>query len=517
MKNKQLTYSEDARAQLKSGVDKLAKAVKVTLGAKGRTVGFTGGDGLPHPTKDGVTVAKQVYLSHPVEDMGAQMVKEAAAKTAYETGDSTTTSTVLAQSMVERGFDYINQGANPMDIKRGMEKAVSEIAQRIKEEATPVSTTDQIRNVATISANNDIELGTLIADTVDEVGKDGTVALDYSNTSETHVKITEGYQFDMGYITPQFVNNTRNLTAEYENPVIWLTDKKILAIEELRNVITYCAENGSPLLIVSEGIEGQALPAIVVNTLQGKVQIVGVNLPPVGAGDVAEDLAAGTGATLISDNLGMKLEDTKPSHLGRADRVIVTANSTSIIGGKGKGINSRIEDVQTQLGKEENRSKQDILRKRISRLKGKAATLYIGAATEVERKEKKDRIDDALASTRSAIEEGVVAGGGLTMFKLSEETSTTDKDLFKGKDVVYNSLLSPINSILENAGVSVVDILSEISKNGFSKLYDVKEDKFVDVEGTTILDSAKSIRVALENAASVSSMILTTECVITNN
>jgi chaperonin GroEL len=519
-----ISFDSNARTKLKSGIDQLANAVKVTLGPKGRNVVIQKSFGAPVITKDGVTVAKEIELEDAVENMGAQMVKEVASKTADAAGDGTTTATVLAQAMVNAGMKYVTAGANPMDLKRGIDKAVHTVIADLKGQSEVVgSDFNKIKQVASISANNDEEIGSLIADAMKRVTKDGVITVEEAKGTDTYVDEVIGMQFDRGYLSPYFITNTENMTTEYENPLILIHDKKISNVQEIIPVLEKAVQTGRPLLIIAEDVDSQALGTLVVNRLRAGLKIVAVKAP--GFGDrrkaMLEDIAILTGGTVISDEQGYKLENAELSHLGQAEKITVDKDNTTIVNGKGKkaDINARITQIKAQIDTTTSDYDREKLQERLAKLAGGVAVLYVGAATEVEMKEKKDRVDDALHATRAAVEEGIVAGGGVALVRAIhslEKLTGANEDENLGILIVKKALESPLRTIAENAGVDGSVVLQEVLKAKGAKGYNARTDEYEDLKKAGVIDPTKVTRIALENAGSIASMVLTTECVISD-
>lgn len=519
-----VSFDSEARAKLKSGIDQLANAVKVTLGPKGRNVVIQKSFGAPIITKDGVTVAKEIELEDAVENMGAQMVKEVASKTADAAGDGTTTATVLAQAMVNAGMKYVTAGANPMDLKRGIDKAVSTVIADLKSQSEVVgSDFGKIKQVASISANNDDEIGSLIADAMKRVTKDGVITVEEAKGTDTYVDEVIGMQFDRGYLSPYFITNTENMTTEYDNPLILIHDKKISNVQEIVPILEKAVQTGRPLLIIAEDVDSQALGTLVVNRLRAGLKIVAVKAP--GFGDrrkaMLEDIAILTGGVVISDEKGYKLENATLEELGQAEKITVDKDNTTIVNGKGQqaDINSRIGQIKAQIETTTSDYDKEKLQERLAKLAGGVAVLYVGAATEVEMKEKKDRVDDALHATRAAVEEGIVAGGGVALVRAI--SSLTDlkganEDENLGILIVKKALESPLRTIAENAGVDGSVVLQAVANAKGANGYNARTDQYEDLKKAGVIDPTKVTRVALENAGSIASMVLTTECVISD-
>ncbi len=519
-----ISFDSEARVKLKSGIDQLANAVKVTLGPKGRNVVIQKSFGAPSITKDGVTVAKEIELEDAIENMGAQMVKEVASKTADAAGDGTTTATVLAQAMVNAGLKYVTAGANPMDLKRGIDKAVATVIDDLKKQSEVVgSDFNKIKQVATVSANNDEEIGTLIADAMKRVSKDGVITVEEAKGTDTYVEEVIGMQFDRGYLSPYFITNTENMTTEYENPLILIHDKKISNVQEIVPILEKAVQTGRPLLIIAEDVDSQALGTLVVNRLRAGLKIVAVKAP--GFGDrrkaMLEDIAILTNGTVISEEKGYKLENATIDELGQAEKISIDKDNTTIVNGKGKkaDINARINQIKAQIETTTSDYDKEKLQERLAKLAGGVAVLYVGAATEVEMKEKKDRVDDALHATRAAVEEGIVPGGGVALvrsIKALDALVGTNEDENLGIQIVKKSLESPLRTIAENAGVDGSVVFQEVFKAKGANGYNARSDKYEDLKKSGVIDPTKVARVAIENAGSIASMVLTTECVISD-
>ena len=519
---KDIKFDIDARDGLKRGVDALANAVKVTLGPKGRNVIISKAFGAPTVTKDGVSVAKEVELEDELENMGAQMVKEVASKTNDLAGDGTTTATVLAQAIVKEGLKNVAAGANPMDLKRGIDKAVGAITTDLEKQAQKVDdTSDKIEQVASISANNDKAIGELIATAFGKVGKEGVITVEEAKGTDTYVDVVEGMQFDRGYLSPYFVTDADKMIADLENPYILLFDKKISNLQEILPILEPVAQSGRPLLIIAEDVEGQALATLVVNKLRGGLKIAAVKAP--GFGDrrkaMLEDIAILTGGTVISEERGFSLENATLDLLGTAEIVTIDKDNTTIVNGNGdgEGIKARVNQIKAQIETTTSDYDKEKLQERLAKLAGGVAVLYVGAPSEVEMKEKKDRVDDALHATRAAVEEGIVAGGGVALVRAKKtlETIATDNlDETTGVKIVNRAIESPLRTIVENAGGEGSVVINKVleGKKGFG--YDAKSEQYVDMLEAGIIDPKKVTRVALENAASVAGMILTTECAL---
>jgi chaperonin GroEL len=520
--SKQIEFNSDARAKLKAGVDALANAVKTTLGPKGRNVVIGKKFGAPHITKDGVTVAKEIELKDPVENMGAQMVKEVASKTADIAGDGTTTATVLAQALVTAGLKNVTAGANPIDLKRGIDKAVGHVVRELKNISQEVgSNTDKIKQVATISANNDEMIGSLIAEAMKVVGNDGVITVEEAKGTETEVKTVEGMQFDRGYLSPYFVTNQEKMTTEMDSPYILLVDKKISSMKELLPVLEPVVQSGQGLLIIAEDLDGDALGTLVVNRIRGALKIAAVKAPGFGEKrkEMLQDLAVLTGATVISEDMGLSLSDANMSHLGSAEKIEITKDKTTIINGNGETqlIHDRVSQIRTQIDQATSDYEKEKLQERLAKLAGGVAVLYIGAPTETEMKEKKDRVDDALAATRAAVEEGIVPGGGVALIRCIaalDDVNTLNEDEKLGVAIVRKSLESPLYQIVANAGDNSDMIVHFVKTNTGAYGYNARTGEFGDMLEMGIIDPTKVTRTAIENAASIASMLLMTECVI---
>jgi len=519
---KEISFSLDARNKLKSGVDKLANAVKTTLGPKGRNVVIQKSFGAPTITKDGVTVAKEIELEDPVENMGAQMVKEVASKTADIAGDGTTTATVLAQNMIQIGMKNVTAGANPMDLKRGIDKAVAKVVENLITQSERIENDlEKVKQVAAISANNDNEIGELIADAMKRVTKDGVITVEESKGTDTYVDEVIGMQFDRGYLSPYFVTNTETMVASYEDPLILIHDKKISNMQEILPILEQAVETGKPLLIIAEDIDSQALGVLVVNRLRAQLKVVAVKAP--GFGDrrkaMLEDIAILTGGTVISEEKGFKLENTQLEHLGTAEKIEVDKDNTIIVNGKGEAdqIDARISQIKQQIETTTSEYDKEKLQERLAKLAGGVAVLYVGAATEVEMKEKKYRVDDALHATRAAVEEGIVPGGGVALVRAIESIENLEaenEDEKIGIQIVRNALEAPIRAIANNAGVEGSVVLQRVLDSKGAEGYNARTDQYTDLKKAGVIDPTKVTRIALENAASIAGMILTTEVVI---
>ncbi|WP_419212681.1 chaperonin GroEL [Maribacter sp. X9] len=521
---KDIRFDIDARDGLKRGVDALANAVKVTLGPKGRNVIISKSFGAPQVTKDGVTVAKEIELADPLENMGAQMVKEVASKTNDLAGDGTTTATVLAQAIVKEGLKNVAAGANPMDLKRGIDKAVEAIVADLAKQAKKVGdSSEKIKQVASISANNDETIGELIAQAFGKVGKEGVITVEEAKGTDTYVDVVEGMQFDRGYLSPYFVTDSEKMVTQLENPYILLFDKKISSMKDLLPVLEPVAQSGKPLLIIAEDVDGEALATLVVNKLRGSLKIAAVKAP--GFGDrrkaMLEDIAILTGGTVISEERGFSLDNTTLDMLGTCEKVSIDKDNTTIVNGGGvaKDIKTRVNQIKSQIETTTSDYDKEKLQERLAKLAGGVAVLYVGAASEVEMKEKKDRVDDALHATRAAVEEGIVAGGGVALVRAKSvlsKVATENEDEATGLQIVARAIEAPLRTIVSNAGGEGSVVIAKILEGKGDYGYDAKSEKYVDMMKAGIIDPAKVTRVALENAASVSGMILTTECALTD-
>jgi len=518
---KEITFDTAARDRIKKGVDKLANAVKVTLGPKGRNVILDKKFGAPTVTKDGVSVAKEIELKDPIENMGAQLVKEVASKTADAAGDGTTTATVLAQSIYAHGIKNVAAGANPMDLKRGIDKAVEAVVDHLRKQSKDIKGSKEITQVATISSNNDATIGKMIADAMEKVGKDGVITVEEAKGTETEVKTVEGMQFDRGYLSPYFVTNTEKMEADLESPYILIYDKKISSMKELLPVLEATAQTGKPLLIIAEEVEGEALATLVVNKIRGALRVAAVKAP--GFGDrrkaMLEDIATLTGGQLISEERGNKLEDTKIEMLGRAEKINIDKDNTTIINGAGKKgeINARINQIKEQISATTSDYDKEKLQERLAKLSGGVAILYIGAATEVEMKEKKDRVDDALHATRAAVQEGVIPGGGVAYIRAIDALKNLvgdNEDQATGVNIIRLALESPLRTIAENAGQEGSVVVNKVRDGKKDMGYNARDNKYEDFFAAGIIDPTKVSRLALENAASIAGLLLTTEAVV---
>ena len=519
---KKIQFDIEAREGLKKGVDALANAVKVTLGPKGRNVIIGKSFGGPQVTKDGVTVAKEIELEDALQNMGAQMVKEVASKTNDLAGDGTTTATILAQAIVNEGLKNVTAGANPMDLKRGVDKAVKSVVEFLNKSAQTVgNSSEKIKQIASISANNDNDIGELITQAFEKVGKEGVITVEEAKGTDTYVDVVEGMQFDRGYLSPYFVTNSEKMEADLENPHILLYDKKISAMKDLLPILEPVAQSGKPLLIIAEDVDGEALATLVVNKLRGALKIAAVKAP--GFGDrtkaMLEDIAILTGATVISEERGFNLENTTLEMLGTSERVTIDKDNTTIVNGSGKkdDIKARVNQIKAQIETTTSDYDKEKLQERLAKLAGGVAVLYVGAASEVEMKEKKDRVDDALHATRAAVEEGIVAGGGVALLRSRSKLDSlkaNNDDEATGIQIISRALESPLRTIVENAGGEGSVVVSKVIEGKDSFGYDAKSDKYVDLFKSGIIDPKKVTRIALENAASVAGMILTTECAL---
>jgi chaperonin GroEL len=524
-----VVFDTVARERLKKGVDALANAVKTTLGPKGRNVVIDKKFGAPSVTKDGVTVAKEIELKDPIENMGAQLVKEVASKTADMAGDGTTTATVLAQAIFNAGIKNVAAGANPMDLKRGMDKAVIKVVENLKAQSNPIKSSAEVAQVGSISANNDMEIGQMIADAMDKVGKDGVITVEEARGTETEVKTVEGMQFDRGYLSPYFVTNTETMEVELTDAYILVYDKKISSMKELLPILEQVAQSGKPLVIISEDVDGEALATLVVNKIRGALRIAAVKAP--GFGDrrkaMLEDIATLTGGVLISEERGYKLENAEVSYLGHAEKIIIDKDNTTIINGAGEkeNITRRINEIKSQIEKTTSDYDREKLQERLAKLAGGVAILYIGAATEVEMKEKKDRVDDALHATRAAVQEGVVPGGGVAFIRALEslndlvvgKNGIENQDQETGVNIIRQALEAPLRTIVANAGLEASVIVQKVKEGKGDFGYNAREDKYENLVAAGVLDPTKVSRLALENAASIASLLLTTECVIADD
>ena len=519
---KEIKFNIDARARMKEGVDALADAVKVTLGPKGRNVVISKKFGAPHVTKDGVTVAKEITLEDQFADMGAQMVKEVAAKTNEQAGDGTTTATVLAQAIINVGLKNVTAGANPMDLKRGIDKAVATVLESLRAQSQEVGEDyAKIEQVGTISANNDNYIGKLIADAMSKVKKDGVITVEEAKGTETEVKVVEGMQFDRGYISPYFMTNGDKMEAVLDNPYILVTDKKISTMKDLLPILEQIAREGKSLLIVAEDVEGEALTTLVVNKLRGTLKIAAVKAP--GFGDrrkeMLQDIAVLTGGVVVSEERGFSLETTTLGMLGKAEKAVVTKDNTTVVNGAGAAdaIQDRADLIRKQIETTTSDYDREKLQERLGKLAGGVAVLYVGAATEVEMKEKKDRVEDALSATRAAVEEGIVPGGGVAYIRAAQALKGLkgdNDDETTGINIVARAIEEPLRQIASNAGVEGSVIINKIAEGEADFGYNARTGEYVHMLEAGVIDPTKVARVALENAASVAGMFLTTECAI---
>ncbi|MFN2438601.1 MAG: chaperonin GroEL [Chitinophagaceae bacterium] len=519
---KQLFFETDARNKMKKGVDVLANAVKVTLGPKGRNVVLEKKFGSPSITKDGVTVAKEIELEDAIENMGAQMLKEVASKTSDIAGDGTTTATVLAQSIITEGLKNVAAGANPMDLKRGIDKAVRAVVEHLRTQSQTVgSDNSKIEQVAAISANNDSEIGKLIAQAMEKVSKDGVITIEEAKGIETTVDVVEGMQFDRGYISPYFVTNSEKMQTELDNPYILIYDKKVSSMKDILHILEKVAQQGAPLLIIAEDLEGEALATLVVNKLRGTLKVAAVKAP--GFGDrrkeMLQDLAVLTKGIVISEEQGYKLENADLTYLGRCERVVIDKDNTTIVGGSGEkaDITGRINQIKSQIESTTSDYDKEKLQERLAKLSGGVAVLNVGAATEVEMKEKKDRVDDALHATRAAVEEGIVPGGGVAYVRAIaslENLDTLNTDEATGVQIVRRSLEEPMRQIVENCGIEGSVVVNKVKEGSGDYGFNARTEAYENLIGAGVIDPTKVTRIALENAASIAGMLLTTECVI---
>ena len=519
---KEIKYNTEARELLKEGVDALCNAVKVTLGPKGRNVIIDKKFGAPHVTKDGVTVAKEVELEDTFANMGAQMVREVASKTNDDAGDGTTTATVLAQSLISVGIKNVTAGANPMDLKRGIDAAVEKVVESLKAQSQVVgSDFDKIEQVATISANNDRKIGKLIAEAMAKVNNEGVITVEEAKGTETHVDVVEGMQFDRGYISAYFITDTEKMEAQLDKPYILITDKKVSTMKEIMGILEPVAQSGRSLLIIAEDVDGEALSALVVNKLRGTLKIAACKAP--GFGDrrkeILEDIATLTGGTVISTDKGMKIEDAGLEALGTADKVTLNKENTTIVDGAGtkEAIAARVQQIRASIENATSDYDREKLQERLAKLAGGVAVLYVGAATEVEMKEKKDRVDDALAATRAAVEEGIVPGGGVAYIRAVEcleGMKGENDDQTTGIQIVKRAIEEPLRQIVANAGGEGSVVVNKVKEGTGAFGYNARDDRYEDMLAAGIIDPTKVSRVALENAASIASMFLTTECVL---
>ena len=523
---KEITFDTSARDKIKKGVDKLANAVKVTLGPKGRNVILDKKFGAPTVTKDGVSVAKEIELKDAIENMGAQLVKEVASKTADAAGDGTTTATVLAQSIYSHGIKNVAAGANPMDLKRGIDKAVEAVVENLRKQSRKLKDSAEIAQVATISSNSDQTIGKMIADAMDKVGKDGVITVEEAKGTETEVKTVEGMQFDRGYLSPYFVTNTEKMEADLDQPFILIYDKKISSMKELLPILEQTAQTGKPLLIIAEEVEGEALATLVVNKIRGALRVAAVKAP--GFGDrrkaMLEDIAVLTGGKVISEEQGFKLENASLDMLGRAEKINIDKDNTTIVNGAGAkaDIQGRVAQIKAQIETTTSDYDKEKLQERLAKLSGGVAILYVGAATEVEMKEKKDRVDDALHATRAAVQEGIVPGGGVSYIRAIEALKdpaaigATNEDQATGVNIIRLALESPLRTIAENAGQEGSVIVNKVRDGKKDFGYNANDNTFANFFEVGIIDPTKVTRLALENAASIAGMLLTTEAVVSD-
>ncbi len=519
---KQIFFDIDARNRMKKGVDTLANAVKVTLGPKGRNVVIEKKFGAPAVTKDGVTVAKEIELEDPIENMGAQMVKEVASKTADIAGDGTTTATVLAQAIIGEGLKNVAAGANPMDLKRGIDKAVAKIVENLKAQSQTIGNdSKKIQQVASISANNDETIGKLIAEAFGKVGKEGVITVEEAKGTDTTVDVVEGMQFDRGYISPYFVTNSEKMEAELQNPYILIYDKKISAMKDILHILEKVAQSGRPLVIIAEDLEGEALATLVVNKLRGTLKVAAVKAP--GFGDrrkeMLQDIAILTAGTVISEELGYKLEAADLTSLGQAASITIDKDNTIVVGGKGKkaDITARVNQIKAQVENTTSDYDKEKLQERLAKLSGGVAVLYIGAATEVEMKEKKDRVDDALHATRAAVEEGIVPGGGVSFIRATEALEKfkgANEDETTGIAIVKRAIEEPLRQIVVNSGIEGSIVVQKIKEGKADFGFNARTEVYENLLKAGVIDPTKVTRIALENAASIAGMLLTTECVV---
>jgi len=521
---KQIFFEIEARNKMKKGVDTLANAVKVTLGPKGRNVVIEKKFGAPQVTKDGVTVAKEIELEEPIENMGAQMVKEVASKTADIAGDGTTTATVLAQSIINEGLRNVAAGANPMDLKRGIDKAVAAVVENLKKQSVTVGNDNsKIEQVASISANNDESIGKLIAEAMAKVGKEGVITVEEAKGTDTTVEVVEGMQFDRGYVSPYFVTNSEKMEADLQNPYILIYDKKISTMKDILHILEKVAQSGRPLLIISEDLEGEALATLVVNKLRGTLKVAAVKAP--GFGDrrkeMLQDIAVLTKGIVISEDQGYKLENVDLSYLGEAAAVTIDKDNTTIVGGKGdkKDIDARVNQIKAQIESTTSDYDKEKLQERLAKLSGGVAVLYVGAATEVEMKEKKDRVDDALHATRAAVEEGIVPGGGVAYIRAIESLEKLkgiNADETTGVQIVKRAVEEPLRQIVINSGIEGSIVVQKIKEGKGDFGFNARTEVYENLLAAGVIDPTKVTRIALENAASIAGMLLTTECVISD-
>ena len=523
--SKMIFFDLEARNKMKKGVDTLANAVKVTLGPKGRNVVIEKKFGSPSITKDGVTVAKEIDLEDPIENIGAQMVKEVASKTADLAGDGTTTATVLAQAIIGEGLRNVTAGANPMDLKRGIDKAVEKVVASLKAQSQTVGNdTKKIEQVASISANNDNEIGKLIAMAMAKVGKEGVITVEEAKGTDTTVDVVEGMQFDRGYVSPYFVTNSEKMEAEMQNPYILIYDKKISAMKDILHILEKVAQTNRPLVIIAEDLEGEAMATLVVNKLRGTIKVAAVKAP--GFGDrrkeMLTDIAILTAGTVISEEQGFKLDNADLTYLGQATSITIDKDNTVIVGGKGKkaDITARVNQIKSQIENTTSDYDREKLQERLAKLSGGVAVLYVGAATETEMKEKKDRVDDALHATRAAVQEGVVVGGGVALIRASSALDSlkgANEDQDTGINIIRIAIESPLRTIVSNAGGEPSVVVNKIRDNKGNFGYNARTDKYEDLIKAGVIDPTKVTRLALQNAASIASLLLTTECVVASS
>jgi chaperonin GroEL len=519
--SKEILFDVEARNKVKKGVDALANAVKVTLGPKGRNVVIDKKFGAPTVTKDGVTVAKEVELADPAENMGAQLVKEVASKTNDAAGDGTTTATVLAQAIYSAGIKSVTAGANPMDLKRGIDAAVKSVVKNLQEQSQPIEKTEEIAQVGTISGNNDIEIGKRIAEAMNVVGKDGVITVEEAKGTEDELKTVEGMQFDRGYLSPYFVTNADKMEVELENPLLLIHDKKISALKDVLPVLEKSQQTGRPLLIIAEDVDGEALAALVVNKIRGSLKIAAVKAP--GFGDrrkaMLEDIAILTGGVVISEEQGYQLENADVPMLGEAEKVVIDKDNTTLVNGAGDAelIKARVNQIKAQIESTSSDYDKEKLEERLAKLSGGVAVIYVGAATEVEMKEKKDRVDDALHATRAAVEEGIVAGGGTALIRAIDSLSGLkgeNDDQDHGINIVKIAIESPLRTIVENAGGEGSVVVNKVKEGTGDYGYNARTNVYENLIESGVIDPVKVTRLALENSASISGLLLTTECVI---
>jgi chaperonin GroEL len=520
-----IKFDTEVRSGLKEGVDKLANAVKVTLGPKGRNVILQKQFGVPHITKDGVSVAKEIELEDPIENIGAQLVKEVAQKTADQAGDGTTTATVLAQEIFSLGIKNVTAGANPMDLKRGIEDAVRIVVDELEKISKPVATSTEIEQVATVSANNDASIGSMIATAMEKVGKDGIITVEEAKGIETEVKTVEGMQIDKGFLSPYFVTNQESMEAELENPYILIYDKRISTLKEILPILESTAQTNKPLLIIAEDVDGEALGALVVNKMRGSLKVAAVKAPAFGdrRKEILEDIAVLTGGTVISEEVGLTLDKATVKDLGTAEKITIDKDTTTFIngGGNAENIKARIDLIKNQIDKSTSDYDKEKLQERLSKLSGGVAIIYIGATTEVEMKEKKDRVDDALHATRAAVAEGIVPGGGTALIRaqlaLDNVRVERSDDYHTGILIVRKAIEAPLRTIVQNGGGSAEVVINEVAGGSGNMGYNARTEKFEDLVVAGIIDPTKVTRLALQNAASIASLLLTTECVVAIN